>query len=293
MTSFNKINLRLPDWLKRKSLLDKKSIFISKHLGLKKLHTVCHEARCPNRNECFSSRTATFLILGSICTRNCLFCGVKKGKPDDIDLDEPRRIGKAVRDLDLKHVVITSVTRDDLPGGGAKIFTEAIKEIRKSLIDTSIEVLIPDFNGEYDSVEVITEEKPEVFNHNIETVPSLYRSVRPGFDYFRSLKILEIAKNKSFSVIKTGLILGLGETRNELKEVFKDLKDTGVEILTMGQYLRPSLNNIPVFKYITPDEFLEIKAMAEESGIKIVISGPLVRSSYRAREAYSSIAGDK
>ena len=293
MKSFNECKLRLPDWLRRKALLDKKSIFISKHLGLKKLHTVCHEARCPNRNECFSSRTATFLILGSICTRNCLFCGVKKGKPDDIDLDEPRRIGKAVRDLDLKHVVITSVTRDDLPGGGAKIFTEAIKEIRKSLIDTSIEVLIPDFNGEYDSVEVITEEKPEVFNHNIETVPSLYRSVRPGFDYFRSLKILEIAKNKSFSVIKTGLILGLGETRNELKEVFKDLKDTGVEILTMGQYLRPSLNNIPVFKYITPDEFLEIKAMAEESGIKIVISGPLVRSSYRAREAYSSIAGDK
>ncbi len=293
MTSFNECNLRLPDWLKRNALLDKKSIFISKHLGLKKLHTVCHEARCPNRNECFSSRTVTFLILGNICTRNCLFCGVKKGKPEDVDLDEPRRIGKAVRDIDLKHVVITSVTRDDLPDGGAKIFAEVIKEIRKSSIDITIEVLIPDFNGEYNLVGVVMEEKPEVFNHNIETVPSLYRKVRPGSDYFRSLKILEIAKKKSFSVIKTGLILGLGESNNELQKVFKDIKDTGVEILTMGQYLRPSLDNIPVFKYITPDEFLEIKAMAEESGIKIVISGPLVRSSYRAREAYTSIAGDK
>ena len=293
MTSVNEFDLRLPEWLKKKALLDKKSIYISKHLGEKKLHSVCHEARCPNRNECFSSRTATFLILGSVCTRNCLFCGVEKGKPGDVDKNEPRRIGDAARDLGLKYVVLTSVTRDDLQDGGAKIFTESIREIRNKICDAAVEILVPDFRGRSESINIVIEERPEVFNHNIETVPSLYSRVRPGADYKRSLKILETAKEKSFSVIKTGLILGLGERVDELRTVFRDLSDIGVEILTMGQYLRPSLDNIPVFKYITPDEFIELKEIAVDSGIKTVISGPLVRSSYRAKEAYFNIIRNK
>lgn len=281
--------MKLPSWLRKKVLLTENSKNISKIIGLYNLHTVCHEAKCPNRNECFSSRTATFLILGNICTRNCSFCGIPKGIPKKPDINEVNNILLAVEKMNLDHIVLTSVTRDDIPDGGADFFFKIIKELKNKFITSTVEVLIPDFKGNINSLKKLLSAKPDVLNHNIETVPSLYNKIRNKANYKTSLNILKYSKINSDSIIKSGIILGLGETKEELVEVFKDLADSGVNILTIGQYMRPSIKNIEVNRYINPEEFEEIKIIAEKQGIKHVLSGPLVRSSYKAKEILNKI----
>ena len=246
------------------------------------LNTVCSEANCPNRMECFESRTATFMILGSRCTRNCNFCDVIHGTPDMVDKDEPAHIGEAVRRLGLKHAVVTSVTRDDLPDEGATQFRDVIREIRKKNPDTTVEVLIPDLHGKEEFMDIIYDEKPDVLNHNIETVPSLYKKVRPGAKFDRSLKVLDYAKKRGL-VTKTGIMVGLGETEEEMIETFKALREIDVNMLTIGQYLRPSLDHLEVEEYVTPEQFDKYKEIALDMGFKEVASGPFVRSSYKAK----------
>ncbi len=255
-----------------------------------KLHTVCEEAKCPNIGECWNSRTATFMILGDVCTRRCMFCAVKKGKPGGIvDSDEPRRLGEAVAHLKLNHVVITSVNRDDLPDGGASIFAECIKEARKQRPSCSVEVLIPDLEGNWDALEVIVNAEPEVLNHNTETVKRLYRRSRPYADYQQSLTLLKTSKNLNPEIItKSGLMVGLGETIIELLETMQDIRDSECDILTIGQYLSPSKRHLPIQRYYTPEEFDELKEIGIEMGFHHVESGPLVRSSYHAGEQVNS-----
>jgi len=258
-----------------------------------KLHTVCEEAKCPNIGECWNSRTATFMILGDVCTRRCMFCAVKKGKPDGIvDIDEPRRLGEAVAHLKLNHVVITSVNRDDLSDGGASIFAECISEARKQRPSCSVEVLIPDLEGNWDALEVIVNAEPEVLNHNTETVQRLYRRSRPYADYQQSLTLLKVSKKLNRKILtKSGLMVGLGETVVELLETMQDIRNTGCDILTIGQYLSPSTRHLPIQRYYTPDEFDEIKEVGIEMGFFHVESGPLVRSSYHAgAQIHSSVS---
>jgi lipoic acid synthetase len=249
------------------------------------LHTVCEEARCPNIGECWNAGTATFMILGDTCTRACGFCAVKTGRPDVLDLGEPIRVAEAVQKMGLKHAVITSVNRDELEDGGAAIFAGTIRQIRKRIPECGIEVLIPDFEGNEDALATVMRAKPDILNHNIETVPRLYPQVRPKARYPRSLEVLQRAKRMDATVfVKSGIMLGLGEEIDEVIQVFRDLRAHDVEILTVGQYLRPTANHLPIARYVTPQEFADLKQEALQLGFRHVESGPLVRSSYHAAD---------
>jgi lipoyl synthase len=249
------------------------------------LHTVCESAQCPNIGECWNHKTATFMLLGDVCTRRCGFCAVPKGRPEPIDWDEPRRVAEAVETLGLRHAVVTSVNRDDDNVGGAKIFAETIREIRRRVPDCRVEVLIPDFQGLEEPLRIVLEARPDVLNHNTETVPRLYRAARSGARYQRTLDLLVNAKTFSPGMItKTGLMVGLGETWDELMEVIRDLAVRDVDLLTVGQYLRPSRDHLPIARFYTPEEFKQLKEQALALGFRHVESGPLVRSSYHAHE---------
>jgi len=280
--------IKKPPWLKVRACGNEKFLEVQALLKKHNLRTVCQEANCPNRGECFSSGTATFLILGPNCTRNCRFCNISPGRPAPVDDKEPERVAQTVSILKLRHAVITSVTRDDLPDGGAGQFARVVESIRKRNPQTAIEVLTPDFRGNKESLEIIFRAGPDIFNHNVETVPRLYGSVRPGADYRQSLDVLRYASRRGESAVKSGLMVGLGETVSELHQVFHDLEKSGVEYLTIGQYLSPSGNHHPVAKYYSPSEFKELGETALSTGIKHVYSAPLVRSSYHAREQYHS-----
>ena len=275
---------RLPPWLKR-PLPQPGMQFTSSLIEELKLETVCESAKCPNQTECWSQKTATFMILGNVCTRPCGFCSVPKGKTEALELDEPERVAEAARRLGLKHVVITSVTRDDLPDGGAEHFRRTVEAVRAAT-GAAVEVLVPDFLDKPGALERLMEAKPDVFNHNTETVPRLYRSVRGRKSvYAWTLRLLADAK-RLFPGVKTksGLMLGLGETRDELLDVFADLVEHGVDFLTLGQYLQPTLESLPVERYVPPEEFVELGELARSIGFRKVASGPLVRSSYHARD---------
>ena len=253
------------------------------------LHTVCESAQCPNIGECWKHRTATFMLLGNLCTRRCGFCSVPKGRPLPIDYDEPRRVAKAVAQLGLKYSVITSVNRDDDNVGGARIFANTISEIRHLSPDCKVEVLIPDFQGMEACLRIVLDARPDILNHNTETVPRLYRTVRSGARYERTVKLLENVKNFSPGMVsKSGLMVGLGETTEELVQVFRDLAAVKVDILTLGQYLRPSRNHLPVVRFYSPQEFANLKREALALGFRHVESAPLVRSSYHAHEQAES-----
>ena len=273
---------RLPEYLKRPIIDTEKTRTVRKILKANCLNTVCENARCPNKNECYTKHTATFLIMGEVCTRNCKYCNISCQKPEPLDVDEPKHIAKAVKDLGLKYAVITSVTRDDLPDGGAEHFAKCIEEIRKISPDTKIEILTPDFKGNIESLNTIIQAHPDVFNHNIEAVRGIFKTVRPQGNYDVSLSVLKYVKKNSDIKTKSGLIIGLGETFEQIKETFKDLYNVGCDILTVGQYIQPSKEHYPVGKYYTLEEYEELKKLAASVGIKNYQIGPLVRSSYNA-----------
>ncbi|MCK4240279.1 MAG: lipoyl synthase [Candidatus Atribacteria bacterium] len=278
-------------WLRRKlpdqKVLDRMDSLL-KELNL---HTVCDSALCPNRGECFKNGTATFMILGNICTRDCRFCAVKKGKPLPLDSEEPSHIAQAAKRLNLKHIVVTSVTRDDLPDGGAEHFTQTIIEIKRLLLKSTVEVLVPDFKGSGDALQKIINVQPEVINHNIETVPRLYRLVRPKAVYERSLELLKQIKIRDKDIIsKSGIMIGLGEKEKEVVETMEDLREVDCDILTIGQYLKPSPHHLDVQDYIHPDKFEEYQKIGMSLGFKYVASAPLVRSSYHAGEILKDIS---
>jgi lipoic acid synthetase len=275
------IKERRPEWLRIKLQVNESFMKVRNIVSDHKLHTVCEEARCPNMSECWSRGTATFMILGDICTRSCGFCAVKTGKPVGLDIDEPRRVAQAVKLMGIKHAVITSVNRDDLKDGGAGIFAETIKKIRELVPECRVEVLIPDFKGDEKTLDIVIEAKPDILNHNVETVPRLYKIVRPQAKYERSLKVLEYCKKHGL-VTKTGLMLGIGEKTEEVIDVMKDLRSIDVDILTLGQYLQPTKMHLPVDRFVQPEEFEMLKKIGLEMGFKYVESGPLVRSSYHA-----------
>jgi lipoic acid synthetase len=275
------IKERRPEWLRIKLQVNESFMKVRNIVSDHKLHTVCEEARCPNMSECWSRGTATFMILGDICTRSCGFCAVKTGKPVGLDIDEPRRVAQAVKLMGIKHAVITSVNRDDLKDGGAGIFAETIKKIRELVPECRVEVLIPDFKGDEKALDIVIEAKPNILNHNVETVPRLYKIVRPQAKYERSLKVLEYCKKHGL-VTKTGLMLGIGEKTEEVIDVMKDLRSIDVDILTLGQYLQPTKMHLPVDRFVQPEEFEMLKKIGLEMGFKYVESGPLVRSSYHA-----------
>jgi len=276
--------LRKPSWIRAKSPARPEVKKLKNVLREHKLHTVCEEANCPNLGECFSGGTATFMIMGDICTRRCPFCDVGHGRPKPLDQDEPHNLAKTIKDMALKYVVITSVDRDDLRDGGAGHFVECITETRKQLPEIEIEILVPDFRGRMDiALELMQTAPPDVFNHNLETVPRLYKKARPGSDYQWSLDLIKAFKALHPGVpTKSGLMLGLGEEIEEVKEVMQDLLDHGCDMLTLGQYLQPSLDHLPVSRYVTPDEFEELHDIGMAMGFKNVASGPMVRSSYHA-----------
>ena len=281
---------RKPNWI-RTRILDTQNYFKTKEtINKKKLHTVCQEASCPNISECWNKGHVTFMIMGDICTRACSFCNVKTGKPAFIDPLEPSKIAHASKELNLKHVVITSVDRDDLEDGGSSHFYKVISEIRKINTNTTIEVLTPDFLRKGDSYKKVVNAKPDVFNHNIETVPSLYRSVRPGSRYFSSINLLKSVKEIDNTIFtKSGIMLGLGETKNEVLQVMDDLISANVDFLTIGQYLQPSTKHHPLKRYVHPNEFLELKELALSKGFLIVASSPLTRSSYHADKDFAQM----
>jgi lipoic acid synthetase len=274
-----------PEWLRAKAPVGDNFHNLKKLARGLGLHTVCESAQCPNIGECWNHKTATFMLLGDICTRRCGFCAVPKGRPGAIDWDEPRRVAEAVATLGLKHAVVTSVNRDDDNVGGARIFADTIREIRELVPDCRIEVLIPDFQGLEEPLRIVLDAKPNVLNHNTESVPRLYRVVRSGARYQRTLDLLSNAKKwDPQTVTKSGVMVGLGETTDELIEVFRDLGSRGVDILTVGQYLRPSKDHLPMARFYAPAEFVYLKQEALKFGFKHVESGPLVRSSYHAHE---------
>lgn len=279
------MHTKKPEWLRMKIQGSHVSSEVNSILDDLSLNTVCKEANCPNRMECFNRSTATFMILGSVCTRNCTFCNVTKGEPQKLDVEEPRKVAVAVDKLKLKHAVITSVTRDDLPDGGAEQFAQVVKEIRKLGKGISVEVLIPDFMGDAEALAKVIEAKPEIINHNVETVPGLYPRVRPRAIYERSLELLRRVKEADSEILtKSGIMLGLGETEEAVADVMKDLRAIGCDILTIGQYLAPSSKHHPVVEYVHPDIFAKYKKIGDELGFKNVVSAPLVRSSYHADE---------
>ena len=283
-----------PDWIRSK-LLNSKEFFITKSvINKSNLVTVCQEANCPNITECWSKRHATFMIMGDTCTRACGFCDVKTGKPDKLDTLEPYKISQATKKLNLKHVVITSVDRDDLPDGGSNHFFEVIKITKKNNPNTSIEVLTPDFLRKGQAYKKVLEANPDVFNHNIETVPSLYLKVRPGSRYFSSLELLKNAKKINKNVFtKSGIMVGLGENKDEILQVMDDLKAADVDFLTIGQYLQPSVKHFPLERYYTPQEFEELGTIAKAKGFLLVSSSPLTRSSYHADEDFAKLQQNK
>ena len=274
-----------PSWLKARAPVGENFHNLKKLARGLGLHTVCESAQCPNIGECWDHHTATFMLLGDICTRRCGFCAVPKGRPEAIDWDEPRRVAEAVATLGLRHAVVTSVNRDDDNVGGAKIFAETIRQIRDLIPECRVEVLIPDFQGLEEPLRIVLDAKPNVLNHNTETVPRLYRAVRSGARYKRTLDLLANAKQwDPATVTKSGVMVGIGEETAELIEVFRDLGERRVDILTIGQYLRPSKDHLPMTRYYTPAEFVSLKEEALKFGFKHVESGPLVRSSYHAHE---------
>jgi lipoyl synthase len=279
-----------PNWIRTK-IFDTQNYFKTKRIiNKKKLHTVCEEASCPNISECWSKKHATFMIMGDTCTRACSFCNVKTGKPTFLDPLEPGKIALATKELNLKHVVITSVDRDDLPDGGANHFSQVINEIRKLNQETTIEVLTPDFLRKNDSYKKVVEANPDVFNHNIETVPSLYREVRPGSRYFASVDLLKSAKEINKKIFtKSGIMMGLGETKNEVLQVMDDLLLAEVDFLTIGQYLQPTIKHYPLKRYVHPDEFKDLREIALSKGFLIVASSPLTRSSYHADKDFAKM----
>ena len=281
---------RKPTWIRTK-ILNTQNYFKTKEIiNKKKLHTVCQEASCPNISECWSKRHATFMIMGDTCTRACSFCNVKTGKPSFLDRSEPMKIAQATKELNLKHVVITSVDRDDLQDGGANHFYKVIMETRKINNNTTIEVLTPDFLRKAEAYKKVVDANPDVFNHNIETVPSLYRSVRPGSRYFASVNLLKSVKEINKTIFtKSGIMLGLGETKDEVLQVMDDLLSANVDFLTIGQYLQPTVKHFPLKRYIHPDEFQELKELALSKGFLIVASSPLTRSSYHADEDFAKM----
>ena len=275
---------RLPDWLRKPLPEGNGNFFTQSLLDELRLETVCENARCPNRPECYSRRTATFMILGNVCTRPCGFCSVTKGTPDVLEDDEPDRVAEAAFRLGLKHVVITSVTRDDLPDGGADHFRRCVIAVRERT-GAAVEVLTPDFMGDWAAVDTVLEAVPEVYNHNMETVPRLYRKVRGRADYRRSLDLLaHVRRVRPATITKSGLMLGIGETIEELFDVLADLRSVDCDTLTLGQYLAPTLKHVPVARFVPPDEFDDLAAKARKLGFKKVVAGPFVRSSYHADE---------
>ena len=273
-----------PDWIRVKMPISPEVSRIKSLLRKHKLASVCEEAQCPNLGECFSGGTATFMIMGEICTRRCPFCDVAHGRPNPLDENEPRELAEAIAEMKLKYVVVTSVDRDDLRDGGAQHFADCIRETRVRSPKIRIEVLVPDFRGRMEvALDILEREAPDVFNHNLETVPSLYKQVRPGSDYTWSLELLKKYKQRRPDVLtKSGLMLGLGETAEELKQVMRDMRAHDIDMITLGQYLQPSRNHLPVSRFVPPQEFEDYGRYAEELGFKSVASGPLVRSSYHA-----------
>lgn len=274
---------RRPPWLKVKLPSGGNFLDVLRLVDKQHLHTVCQSAHCPNIGECWNRRTATFMILGNICTRNCGFCAVDSGKPEALDKDEPRRVAEAVNHLGLRYAVITSVTRDDLLDGGAEIFADTIREIRQHQPGCKIEVLIPDFQGDQKALDIVFQEKPDVLNHNLETVKRLYPLARPQADYGRSLSVLKMAAQTGL-ITKSGLMLGLGETDTEIKQSIHDFVAAGCRILTLGQYLQPTKKHLPIDRYVHPDEFETLRKYGLSAGLTHVEAGPLVRSSYHADE---------
>ena len=284
-------NERRPDWLRVRLPVGDNYTDLKNLMRSKSLHTVCEEARCPNMGECWANRTATFMILGSVCTRSCGFCAVATGRPMTLDWEEPRRVAEAVTQMGLNHVVVTSVNRDELHDGGATLFAATIRWIRRMNPECAVEVLTPDFKGSREALKVVMDAKPDVFNHNVETVPRLYRRVRPQAVYERSLEVLAWAKEMyPEKPTKTGFMLGLGETHDEIVALLGDIRAHNVDIVTIGQYLRPSPQHLPIERYVPPDEFREYARIGREMGFRNVYSGPLVRSSYHAWDQVKQLA---
>ena len=278
-------SLPRPGWLRAPAPVGENYRELKRLIDGLGLHTVCESAACPNVGECWNHRTATFMILGNVCTRRCGFCAVQKGAPLEVDYDEPRRVAEAVAAMGLRFAVITSVNRDDRKDGGAELFALTIGAIRERIPGCGVEVLVPDFQGSHEAMDLVLAAAPDVLNHNTETVPRLYRQVRLGARYERSLDMLAYAKSASRQTpVKSGLMLGLGETNDEVLAVMRDLRAHGVDILTLGQYLRPSAQHLPIVRYVPPDEFAELRRAGDEMGFAHVESGPLVRSSYHAAE---------
>ncbi len=278
-----------PEWLKARAPMGETYHNLKKLARDLNLHTVCESAHCPNIGECWNHKTATFMMLGNLCTRRCGFCAVPKGRPEPIDFDEPRRVAEAVAKLELKHAVITSVNRDDDVIGGARAFALVIEEVHRQAVGCQVEVLIPDFQGNEEAIRIVVEARPEILNHNTESVPRLYRAVRSGARYGRTLRLLEYAKEVDPKLVtKSGVMVGLGEEMHELLDVYRDLARVGTDILTIGQYLRPSKDHLPMTRLYTPAEFAWMKEEALRMGFRHVESGPLVRSSYHAHEQATS-----
>lgn len=275
---------RLPEYLKRPIIDTDTTRNVRRILKNRCLNTVCENARCPNKNECYTKNTATFLIMGNFCTRNCRYCNIATNRPEPLDENEPLHVAQAVKDLGLKYAVITSVTRDDLPDGGAEHFSKCIFEIRKLSPDVKIEILTPDFKGDKKALDCIIEAHPDVFNHNIETVKNIFKTARPQGDYDVSLKVLKYIKENSDIKTKSGLMIGLGENFDEIESTLSYLKACGVDIVTIGQYIQPSKEHLPVSKYYTLEEYKELENLAKKCGIEHFQIGPLVRSSYRAAD---------
>ena len=275
-----------PEWLRAPAPVGSNYRELKSLIERLGLHTVCESAACPNVGECWNQRTATFMILGNVCTRRCGFCAVQKGAPLEVDYDEPRRVAEAVAAMGLRFAVVTSVNRDDRKDGGAELFALTIRAIRERIPGCGVEVLVPDFQGSHEAMDIVMAAAPDVLNHNTETVPRLYRQVRLGARYERSLDMLAYAKSSSpRTPVKSGLMLGLGETLEEVQEVMRDLRSSGVDILTLGQYLRPSSKHLPIVRFVPPDEFAELRRVGYEMGFGHVESGPLVRSSYHAADS--------
>ena len=288
------VPVRKPKWLRMKRQGGEDYNDVKRLLRTSSLNTVCESANCPNMGECFNSRTATFMLLGEICTRHCTFCNIPGGRVAAIDPDEPRRVAEAVHQLALKFAVVTSVNRDDLPDGGAAHFASTIRQVRRLNPGCGVEVLIPDFLGDPVALETVLTAAPEVLNHNLETVPRLYKAMRPQADYRRSLQVLKRSRQwaDAFGAdirVKTGIMVGVGETRDEVVDLMKDAADHGIRIMTIGQYLQPSLKHHPVLRYVAPAEFDELAEVGRELGIEWVESGPMVRSSYHAREQSAAL----
>lgn len=275
---------RLPDYLKRPIIDTDTTRNVRRILKNRCLNTVCENARCPNKNECYTKNTATFLIMGNVCTRNCRYCNISSERPKPLDEKEPLHVAEAVRDLGLKYAVLTSVTRDDLPDGGAEHFVKCVEQIRALNPDTKIEILTPDFKGDTIALDKIIKVHPDVFNHNIETVKELFKMARPQGNYEVSLKVLKYMKEAGKLTTKSGLMIGLGETPLQIEETLCDLKKSGVDILTIGQYIQPTKAHLPVAKYYTPEEYEALQKLAHKVGFKYFQIGPLVRSSYRAAD---------